>query len=692
MAESVVPFLLEKLSQLLEHEAKLLLGVEGKIKSLHTELQFINAYLKTFDGNKKSKTEIEQEFVNQIRDVSHEAEDVIDTYIANITIHKRRSMLTRMLCGLGNAKLLHEVAEKIENITTTLNNISDNKIKYNFEKSDDQSTLREEEERAQLVHKRRRDVEEEDVVGFVHASEVIIKRLMEEGGSRRNIVPIIGMGGLGKTTLARKVYKSNEVKQYFDCSVWVYVSNEYRAKELLVGLFKQLTLNPEYERRSNKKGKKHKEIDKPQDFSILSTDELKIIVRECLKGKKYLLVLDDLWKTQDWDEVQDAFPDENTGSKILITSRLKEVASHTSQDPPHELQFLNDEESWELFSKKVFRGEEYPTDLESLGKQIVQSCGGLPLSIVVLAGLLANKEKSHREWSKVVGHVNWYLTRDETQVKDIVLKLSYDNLPTRLKTRFLYLGIFPEDFEIHVRPLLEKWVAEGFIRETGTRDPDDVAEDYLYELIDRSLVQVARVKSSGGVKTCRIHDLLRDLCISESKKDKVFEVCTDYNIVIPTKPRRLAIHCSMSRYISSSNNDQSCVRSLFCFDRDLQLTRGLCEWLFKSFKLVQVLELAGRCRMKIPSNLGNFIHLRFPQLKVFQMRYLYVQNWKLANGAMPCLQNLVIESCPELNDLPNELWSLTALRKVQVREPSEAMAHMLRNLKMKGGCELIVEG
>ncbi|MCH97063.1 disease resistance protein, partial [Trifolium medium] len=184
----------------------------------------------------------------------------------------------------------------------------------------------------------------------------------------------------------------------------------------------------------------------------------------------------------------------------------------------------NEEQSWELFSNKVFRGDEYPCDLESLGKQIVKSCGGLPLSIVVLAGLLANKEKSHREWSKVKDHVNWYLTRDDkTKVKDVVLKLSFDDLPSRLKPCFLYLGIFPEDSEIHVRPLLHLWVAEGFIQENGSRDAYDVAEDYLYELIDRSLIQVARVRDVEGVQTCRVHDLLRDLCILESKEDKIFE-------------------------------------------------------------------------------------------------------------------------------------------------------------------------
>ncbi|CAJ2679539.1 unnamed protein product, partial [Trifolium pratense] len=520
-----------------------------------------------------------------------------------------------MIHSVDHAKLLHDVAEKIDKIKTTLNEIHENKIKYNQESTDQSASATEDEERTRSLHKLRRNVEEEDVVGFVHESEEVINRLIEGGSPRLNVVSIIGMGGLGKTTLARKVYNSEKVKKHFNSRTWIYVSNECRVRELLMGIHQNLMSNHAYEcRRSSnkKKSKKHKEaVNNSDDISNLSDDELKKRVWECLKWEKYLLVLDDLWKVQDWDEVKDVFPDENRGSRILITSRLKEVASHTSRDPPYCLQFLNEEQSWELFSKKVFRGEEYHCDVGSLGKQIVKSCGGLPLSIVVLAGLLANKEKSHREWSKVLGHVNWYLTRDETQVKDVVLKLSFDNLHSKLKPCFLYLGIFPEDSEICVRQLLHLWVAEGFIQETGSRDPNDVAEDYLYELIDRSLIQVARVKDSGGVKTCRIHDLLRDLCILESKEDNLFQVCTDNNILIPTKPRRLSVHSSMSHYVSSSPNDHSCVRSLFCSDPNCFVYSNDWKWLCKGFKLVRVLDLWGKYCCKIPSNLGNFVHLRY---------------------------------------------------------------------------------
>ncbi|KAK2435077.1 disease resistance protein RPM1 [Trifolium repens] len=614
MADGVVSFLLEHLSQLLQREANLLCGVEDRIISLRNELEIINVYLKTSPQRKNNNKQIEQKVLSQIRDVSYVAEDVIDTFIANVSIYKNRNVFGRMIRSVDHAKLLHDVAEKIDKIKTTLNEIHENKIKYNQESIDQSASARGDEERTRSLHKLRRNVEEEDVVGFVDESEAVINRLIEGGSPRLKVVSIIGMGGLGKTTLARKVYNSEKVKNHFNCRIWVYVSNECRVRELLLGILQNLMPNNAYECRSSnkKKSKKHNEaVNNSQDISNLSDDELKKRVWECLKGKKYLLVLDDLWKIQDWDEVKDAFPDGNRGSGILITSRLKEVASHTGRDPPYCLKFLNEEQSWELFSKKVYRGEEYHCDVGSLGKQIVKSCGGLPLSIVVLAGLLANKEKSHREWSKVLGHVNWYLTRDETQVKDVVLKLSFDNLPSKLKPCFLYLGIFPEDCEICVRQLLLLWVAEGFIQETGSRDPNDVAEDYLYELIDRSLIQVARVKDNGGVKTCRIHDLLRDLCILESKENQIFQVCTDKNILIPTKPRRLSINSSMSHYVSSSTNDHSCVRSLFCSDPDSSAHSNEWKWLCKGFKLLRVLDLAGKYCFKIPSNLGNFVHLRY---------------------------------------------------------------------------------
>ncbi|XP_022632839.1 disease resistance protein RPP13 isoform X2 [Vigna radiata var. radiata] len=621
--------------------------------------------IKELLGTTKRKKGMEYTVLKQIRDVAHLAEDVIDTFVAKVSIYRRRTILGRMLRGFGQARLLRHVADKIDKLKTTLNEIRDNKDKYDaFKETTNQSVAEEEEEkeRLQSLHKLRRDVEEEHVVGFVHDSKDIVQRL-QGGGSNRKVVSIVGMGGLGKTTLARKVYNSNQVMDQFDCRAWVYVSNECRVRELLLGLLKLLMPNFEQQRRGNKKGKESAE-----DVNNLSEEELKKQVWNCLERKRYLVVVDDLWKRQDWDEVQDAFPDNNRGSRILITSRLKEVALHAGDDVPHYLQFLSAEESWELFCRKVFKGENCPSGLETLGKQMVQSCCGLPLSIIVLGGLLAKKEKSDREWCKVVGHVNWYLTRDETQVKDIVLKLSYDNLPRRLKPCFLYLGLFPEDFEIPVTPLLQKWVAEGFIQDTGNRDPDDVAEDYLYELLDRSLVQVARVNSNGSLATCQVHDLLRDLCISESKEDRVFEVCTDNNILIPTKPRRLSIHSDMGHYISSSDNDHSCIRSLIFFGQQCDIRGREWKWLLDDFKLVRVLEFGrNRCR-KIPFNLGNFIHLRY--LRIDSMNATFVPDSILNLWNLQTIELRISYYIGYIEiSFPGEIWKLKHLRHLNISEP-----------------------
>ncbi|XP_047169033.1 disease resistance protein RPP13-like [Vigna umbellata] len=666
MAENVVTFVLDHLAQLAAREANLLYGVEDRVQSLQYELQMIKELLNTT----KRKKGMEHTVLNQIRDVAHLAEDVIDTFVAKVAIYKRRTILGRMLRGFGQARLLHDVAQKIDKLKTTLNEIRDNKEKYDaFRETTNQSAAEEEEEkdRLQSLLKLRRDVEEEHVVGFVQDSEDVVKRL-QEGGSNRKVVSIVGMGGLGKTTLARKVYNSDQVKNHFDCHAWVYVSNLCRVKELLLGLLKHLMPKSEQQRRGNKKGKKSVEV-----IISLSEEELKKQVRNCLERKMYLVVIDDLWKTQDWDEVQDAFPNNNRGSRILITSRLKDVALHAGDDVPHYLQFLSEEESWELFCRKVFKGENCPSDLETLGKQMVQSCRGLPLSIIVLAGMLAKKEKSDREWSKVVGHVNWYLTRDETQVKDIVLKLSYDNLPRRLKSCFLYLGLFPEDFEIPVMPLLQKWVAEGFIQDTGNRDPDDVAEDYLYELIDRSLVQVARMKSNGGLARCQIHDLLRDLCISESKEDKVFEIFTDNNILIPIKPRRLSIQSDMGHYISSSNNDHSCIRSLFFFGSEYNVGGREWKWLLDDFKLVRVLDFGpNRCK-NIPYNLGNFNHLRYLKINSRNVNFVPDSILNLWNLQTIELGTYRFESPISF---PAQIWKLKHLRHLNTSRP----------IKLRGRC------
>ncbi|GER53589.1 disease resistance protein [Striga asiatica] len=467
----------------------------------------------------------------------------------------------------------------------------------------------------------------------------VMDKLINQQSSRW-IIAIAGMGGIGKTTLAKRIYEHPLVVEQFDIRRWATVSQEFDSKRILVEVLDCLTMGNE--------------------DSECEYEELGQKLYQSLYGRRYLIVMDDIWSMEAWDGVKRFFPNNNDGSKVLITTRLSNVALQLDGPDYIQMRFLNQDESWNLLRRCVFHEQECPPELEEIGKEIARNCRGLPLSIVVIGGFLAKSEQKHENWKHILDNLSPIVNLEKDEHSFRILKLSYNQLPVHLKPCFLYMGMFPEDHRIHVPTLLKLWVAEGFVKQVGGKSLGTIAREvYLHGLVIRNLIMVREWGPTRRIKRCGIHDLLRDLCIKEAEKYKLFRTMettthnnTDHHDQISWRAqRRIGIH-QAGKYIRLPNFVQSASRA-----RTLMWKGNGRLPSVDPFRLLRILN-AFTCgpryygkELFLPVNL---CHLVAPGIQ-FRVEVFY-RLWNL--------QTLIVGKSVNLSVL--DIWRMPQLRHVKV--------------------------
>jgi disease resistance protein RPM1 len=462
------------------------------------------------------------------------------------------------------------------------------------------------------------------------------------------MVSVVGMGGLGKTTLTKKVYDTKDLRDKFDSHAWITVSQTFDRKELLKGMVEQLFGVDSFKR-----------FLEEHQGKVLEVHHLTLPTCKKDSEKRYFIVLDDVWTTEAWNFFKLSFPDNSKDdSCVVVTTRDGKLAEQfCSASYIHQLKFLEKEVAKSLFLKKA---QKRPDDLDKddhtkgTVEKILNKCGGLPLAIVTIG---ANKVT--KEWENLYNQHPSELSSNPS-LEDLrrVVHLSYNHLPSHFKPCFLHLSIFPEDFEIEGKHLVNRWVAEGFVTHaTSRRTLEDIAESYFYELISRSMIQPSKLDFLGHVKTCRVHDISVSISTQENH---IFLVEERTSATATSTESIRHISCLVSGKLNSSM-DFSRVRSFTMFSEPMQPIASLCS---SEFKMLRVLDLKNARFYAVQQhirNIGLLLHLKYLH---FPNRVSDVYAIPRCIGNLQGLQTLDLQKS-RVSSLPAEITKLHNLRSLR---------------------------
>lgn len=611
MAEAFLQVLLESMSSLIEKEIGLIMGVDKEMKKLQSTLSTIQSVLEDAEF-KQSHSEPIQNWVSKLNDAAYEIEDLLDECATEISRFERNGVGVGVGFNLKKILFSHKIGRRMKAMAEKLDDLAAERRNFHLREltlpnSSDVDCRRETGtilNEADLIYGR--DGDREKMV------DVLVNQVAE--CEHLSVLPIIGVGGLGKTTLAQLVFNEERVSRCFDTKIWVSVSDNFEIKVLLRKIIEFATGSA-------------------TDLTQIAALQLR--VRELVNRRRYLLVLDDVWnENQDiWAMFKSVLDCGSKGSSIVVTTRMQKVAEIMGTAPSHFLEGLSEESCWLLFKARAFGKEgTKQSNLESIGKRIVRKCVGVPLVAKALGGLLRFK-REEKEWIHVEKSEIWNLPINETVIFP-VLRLSYHHLPLQLRRCFVHCAVFPKDSTMEKRELIFHWMAHGCISSNGANEVEDVGDQVWNELVLRSFFQ--EVDTRGRETIFKMHDLVHDLAqsIMENK--------------VPRAQRKSKIR---EVYLSKSSWDTSSSITL----KVPTLSNII------SYDRLRILKLNWARLETLPSEIGKLKHLRYLDLTHSSIQRLPSTFCSLWN-----LQILILDGCSYLETLPKHIRFMTNLRHISL--------------------------
>ncbi|PON39777.1 NB-ARC domain, LRR domain containing protein [Parasponia andersonii] len=600
-------------------------NLRGNLEKLQLTLPMVQALLEDAESKQASNGAVKV-WLSKLKDIAYDAEDLL------LDLTERADSYSTFQRMLNNADQSDQVKEMIQ----SLEMITDEGLRLNLKEGS-------------MVQ---RDWDRRETSSFVIESEVygreedkarIIELLLfcEEAnqGGEVSCIPIVGMGGIGKTTLAQLAYNNQKVAQHFDVKIWVFASEHFNAKKILTTVVESL-------------------IEDKCECSGM--DALHSIVWRLLHKKRYLIVLDDVWTEDqnDWDKLKPLFRSGLNGSKILVTTRSVKVAL-TMDSPafPYYLEGLSEDACWSLFLQRTFhRGEEekHPT-LLPIGQEIVRKCGGVALAAKTLGSLMRFKREA-REWLVVRDSELWNLDECESGILP-ALRLSYSHLPLHLKRCFSFCSIFPRNYQFKKEKLISLWMAEGLVGQSskGRKEPEDIGNDYFNDLLWMSFFQEIKQCEIGAFIGYKMHDVIYDLAQSivgseYAKLESHFWPPYSFKQV-----RHSSIVCDFnSPVLPEVLYEARHLRTLLLFSGGNFIETP--HDLYSKFRYLLVLDLSGSGLVTLNGSIGSLFFLRYLDLS-----YTSIKKLPRKIEYLKSLQTLNLINCYELEALPN----LLKLRKLR---------------------------